>query len=271
MDSANQDIALATLPQGDRRWLGSAHLLCTTRSGGVSRGAYASNNLALHVDDSADEVVQNRTQLIDNKELLEIQWLNQVHGVRVLGVRTVEEPAPTADAMFTTRPGTGLAILTADCLPVVLADSRGELVAAAHAGWRGLCAGILSKLVAALPVPAPRLQAFIGPAIGQAAFEVGPDVVQALDSYGLDTDVVSQRKLDTRGRVVADKYQVDLVLAARLDLARAGVTQVSGGHWCTFTDQRFYSWRRETQRTKGQGASPVTGRQATIIWLPQPE
>jgi len=263
------DMAATELPQGDMRLLAPAHLLCTTRSGGVSRGAYAANNLALHVDDNSDDVIQNRKQLIEYKGLSNTQWLNQVHGVTVLEIGAVNTAEPTADAMFTTQPGIGLAILTADCLPIVLADREGTVVAAAHAGWRGFCAGILRQLIAALPVSAARLQAFIGPAIGQAAFEVGPEVVQALHDYGLDTNVVSTPTLDSIGEIVPDKYQVDLALAARLDLERAGVTPVSGGHWCTFTDERFYSWRRETRKAQDIGESPVTGRQATIVWLPE--
>jgi len=191
-----------------------------------------------------------------------------VHGTEVLEVSAVNPRDPTADAMYTTQPGTGLAILTADCLPVVLADRHGELVAAAHAGWRGLCAGILGELIAQLPVPAARLDAFIGPAIGQSAFEVGPEVVQGLDDYGLDTNAIAVKTLDSDGQIVGGKFQVDLALAAKFDLKRAGISRVSGGSWCTFSDQRFYSWRRETTRSAKTGISPVTGRQATIVWLP---
>ena len=268
MQDADKEAQAVSLPQGDDRWLAPARLLCTTREGGVSRGPYASNNLAIHVDDNIKKVLKNRTQLIVYKGLSRIQWLNQVHGIEVLSVQSPNHHEPTADAMYTTQPGTGLAILTADCLPVVLADRQGELVAAAHAGWRGLCAGILSELIARLPVPAARLNAFIGPAIGQSAFEVGPEVVQGLEDYGLDTEAFSTKTLDSQGRVVADKYQVDLAMAAKLDLNRAGVSRVSGGAWCTFTDRRFYSWRRESQKIRQPGSSPVTGRQATIVWLP---
>ena len=275
---------MTKLPQGENHWLAPARLVCTTRAGGVSQGVYAANNLGLHVEDDADFVLRNREQLLEYKELLNTKWLNQVHGTRVLrrgsadAFESAEPLGPTGDAMFTTEPGVGLAILTADCLPVVLVDKQGELVAAAHAGWRGLCAGVLTELLAALPVPNKRLRAFIGPAIGQAAFQVGPEVVAALDSYGLDLGAISAPSIDPLGAVIADKYQVDLAVAATLDLNRAGVTEVSGGHWCTYSDERFYSFRRETHQaltlgatqsgTTQPGTGPATGRQATLVWLP---
>ena len=260
------------LPAGEPGGLASASLLCTTRAGGTSKGAYASNNLGLHVYDDPEVVASNRLQLLDNFGLNSIQWLNQVHGTRVLPIEQVVNDAPTADALFTQRRGIGLAILTADCLPVILVDTRGELVAAAHAGWRGLCAGILQELVAAPPIEPSRLKGFIGPAIGTDAFEVGPEVVSALNNYGLDQPGVTRAApprspLGVESASVA-KYYVDLALAARLDLLRLGVSEVTGGHWCTVSDTQFYSWRRETRRAVAAGDEPATGRQATLVWLP---
>jgi len=268
MAGESQSSAIQPLPQGEQHWLAPARIACTGRAGGLSTGEYAANNLALHVQDDPQVVAKNRRQLFEYKELFDIQWLSQVHGTKVLAVGAVDPTDPTADAMYTTEPGLGLAILTADCLPVVLVDRQGELVAAAHAGWRGLCAGILSELVAVLPVPAARLQAFIGPAIGPGAFEVGPEVVEALDRYGLNPATVSESSRDASGALVRNKFQVDLALAAKLDLQRNGVGSVSGGHWCTFSDERFYSWRRTTHLTRGFKGTPVTGRQATLVWLP---
>lgn len=269
-------LSAATLPDGGDHWLTPARVLCTDRFGGMSKAPFATNNLALHVEDSPECVLQNRAQLVDKYGLNSIQWLDQVHGVRVVEVAGSGPQTalfePSADAMFTRQPGIGLGILTADCLPVMLADTQGTLVAAAHAGWRGLCGGILDKLVGALPVPAERLRAVIGPAIGKQAFEVGPDVVKALVDQGLNQtldgqDVIGQR-FDPEGEVVSGKYQVDLALAARINLIRLGVTDISGGHWCTVTDPRFYSWRRETREAAVTGKTPLTGRQASVIWLP---
>ena len=264
------------LPDGGEGWLAAARVLCTDRFGGHSKAPFATNNLALHVEDNSENVLQNRMQLTDKYKLKRIQWLDQIHGVRVIEV-TADAPSkdhnePSADAMFTMHPRIGLGILTADCLPVMLTDTRGTLVAAAHAGWRGLCAGILNKLVEALPVTASQLQAFIGPAIGKQAFEVGPEVVEALDNQGLNRTLggqaVTSRRIDTQGDVMVDKYQVDLALAARINLIRLGVGKISGGHWCTFTDPRLYSWRRETREAAVTGEKPLTGRQASVIWLP---
>ena len=285
------------LPNGSLDWLAPARVLCTTRAGGVSRGAYRTNNLAFHVHDDPGKVSLNRSQLSELNEITSIYWLDQVHGTRVVSVTGQCAGAsgvePQADAMYTTERGVGLAILTADCLPVVVVDVEGEVVAAAHAGWRGLCAGILRELITCLPVPAARLKAFIGPAIGAQAFEVGEEVVAALAEYGIDSagtagvakqgrSLLHERFNEPRSTASAsaisastpesnsqgEKYLVDLALAAKFDLQRLGVRHIAGGDWCTATDERFYSWRRETHRAKAAGESPVTGRQATIIWLP---
>ena len=155
--------------------------------------------------------------------------------------------------------------MTADCLPVLLTDRRGQLAAVAHAGWRGLCAGVLRSLVQQLPVAAGDLSAFIGPAISAARYEVGEDVITALKRADLAGETIVERGQR------AGKFQVDLVQAARQQLQELGVADVAGGHWCTVTQRCFYSHRRYTQwlaQTKTTGAPEHTGRQACVIWLP---
>ncbi len=253
---------LPALPAGEDQWLAPARLFCSDRSGGVSSGCWATNNLGHHVEDAAAAVRTNRKRLLDLPGLDNVQWLNQIHGTGVIHVQAPSESMPSVDAMWTDRVGVGLAILTADCLPVVVADIEGEVVGAAHAGWRGLCAGVLHELLAALPVSPLRLRAFIGPAIGAQAFEVGPEVVAALKAAGLAScaEPISRR---------AGKYRVDLAQACAQQLMAMGISSVSGGHWCTYTHERFYSWRRETHRAAAAAETPQTGRQATLVWLPR--
>jgi len=253
---------LPDLPAGESSWLAPARLFCSDRAGGVSSGHWATNNLGHQVADSVAAVQANRERLLELPGLDTVQWLNQIHGTTVVRVRGAAESIPSADAMWTDRLGIGLAILSADCLPVVLADIEGEVVGAAHAGWRGLCAGVLPALLAALPVTAARLRAFIGPAIGAQAFEVGPEVVAKLASTGLAScaQPISRRRV---------KFRVDLAQACAQQLRQYGVSEVSGGHWCTYSQERFYSWRRTTHRAAAAAETPITGRQATLVWLPQ--
>lgn len=252
-----------SLPAGEPGLLAPARVLCTDRLGGSSTGPFADNNLGLHVDDVAAVVRANRVALVKRCGVHHIQWLDQVHGTQVhlATAAAATVTTPEADAVWTSTRGLALAILTADCAPVVLVDDAGDLVAAAHAGWRGLCAGVLRELVHELPVPVERLQAFIGPTIGPSAFEVGAEVIQGLADYGIEPTAVS-----VAGQ--AGKFHVDLVAACRFDLARLGVRRCAGGHWCTATQERFFSWRRETHRARAAGEPPATGRQATLVWLP---
>lgn len=252
------------LPIGEFDWRSPARVFCSDRSGGVSSGPWSSNNLGHHVDDAVDAVARNRARLLELPGVSSVQWLTQVHGTDVVQVQASSGDMPRVDGMWTDQPGTALAILTADCLPVMVADIAGRVVGAAHAGWRGLCAGVLPELIDAMPVPADRLDAFIGPAIGKAAFEVGGEVVDALAGCGL-ADWASE----IPGQV--HKFQVDLAGACRTQLAGLGVNHIEGGLWCTYHDERFYSFRRETHRLAdlGRGTEPaVTGRQATLVWLP---
>ena len=228
-------------------------VLSTLRAGGVSEGPYASLNLAAHVGDRADAVAANRLLLREAAHLpAEPLWLEQVHGIEV--VRHEGQAAgPRADAAVAFVPGRVCAAMTADCLPVVFADRRGTCIGVSHAGWRGLVCGVLQATIAALQVPAADLHAWLGPAIGPGAFEVGPEVREAYLANLAVPDTHSCFVPNERGRYLADLYGL-----ARLVLAQAGVGSVYGGGWCTHDDaERFYSFRRDG----------VTGRMATLAWL----
>lgn len=222
----------------------------TTRVGGVSAAPFDSFNLATHVGDAPQAVAENRRRL---RALLPAEplWLEQVHGCAVADAASTA-PAPVADAVIARAPGAVCAVMTADCLPVLLCDDEGSVVAAAHAGWRGLCEGVLEATVARMAVPAAGLQAWLGPAIGARAFEVGDEVRAAF----LVRDGAAAQAFSAGP--VPGKWFADLCLLARQRLAAAGVLRVSGGQWCTHADSaRFYSFRRD-------GAC---GRMATLIWL----
>lgn len=209
----------------------------STRAGGVSRGAYASLNLGSHVGDAPDAVAENRRRFAAAAGLAaQPNWLNQVHGCDVAAAGG--GPLASADAIWTDQSGRACAVLTADCLPVLFADFEGHCIAAAHAGWRGLAAGVLEATVAAMPVPARRLSAWLGPAIGPEAFQVGAEVREAF--IGQCADDAAAFKAD------GDRWRADLFALARARLARCGVTSVAGGGLCTVSDpQRFFSHRRD--------------------------
>ncbi|MBI2383590.1 MAG: peptidoglycan editing factor PgeF [Gammaproteobacteria bacterium] len=223
----------------------------TTRRGGVSQGPYGSFNLAQHVGDDPDAVAENRRRLRDALKLPgEPKWLNQVHGTRVVQAPCAGTPA--ADAAFTDDAGTVCAIMTADCLPVLLCDERGIVVGAAHAGWRGLAGGVLEATVAGMAVGPRRLLAWLGPAIGPYAFEVGEDVRQAF----LASDPGAGACFETAP--AAGKLFCDLYGLARRRLHAAGVERVYGGGRCTYSEpQSFFSYRRDRE----------CGRMASLIWL----
>jgi YfiH family protein len=223
--------------------------LVTTRNGGVSRGPYASLNLGTRVGDDPHAVTENRARL---SALLpsEPKWLQQVHGIEAVQADRAEAE-PTADAAFTRAPGVVCAVQAADCLPVLLCDREGTGIAAAHAGWRGLSAGVLERTVAALSLPPKDLLAWLGPAIGPRAFEVGADVFDTFTAVDREAAAAFQ---PLRER----KWLADLYALARRRLSLAGVTAVYGGRLCTAGDPtRFFSHRRDG----------VTGRQAALIWL----
>lgn len=228
------------------------HAGTTTRTGGVSTGEYASFNLGDRAGDDPPAVAENRRRLRSGLNLpAEPRWLHQVHGPDVVWAAP-GEATPVADAAVGAAPGEVCAVLTADCLPVLLCDDRGEQVAAAHAGWRGLAAGVLAATVGTMRTPPESLMAWLGPAIGPDAFEVGGEVRSAF--IGRD---------EAHGKAFAPgtrpgKFLADIYALARLELARAGVTRVYGGGCCTVTDdERFFSYRRQG----GRG-----GRMASLIW-----
>jgi hypothetical protein len=224
----------------------------TTRAGGVSRPPYASFNLAAHVGDDPQAVASNRARLRAELALPgEPAWLTQVHGVGVVDAAAEAADRPQADGAFATVPGAVCAVLTADCLPVLLCDRDGTRVAALHAGWRGLSSGVIEAGVRALDVAGGELLAWLGPAIGPLAFEVGAEVRAAFVAG--DPAAASAFQPDRSGKFLADIY-----LLARQRLAGLGVTAVYGGGLCTVADRdRFYSYRRDG----------VTGRMASLIWL----
>lgn len=226
----------------------------TTREGGVSKGVYRSWNLGMHVGDDPLDVAENRRRLTERLPQPP-QWLNQVHGnvVRVLTeANRGESIATTADAVVTRLANVPCAVLVADCLPVLFAERTGIVVGAAHAGWRGLCAGVLENTVSAMSVSPESIIAWCGPAIGPSAFEVGEDVRTAfVNAYANDASAFTPRV------GYPGKYWANIVQLARAHLARIGVTQVSGGEFCTVRDSdRFFSYRRDG----------ITGRMAAVIW-----
>jgi polyphenol oxidase len=246
--------------------------LSTYRSGGVSAPPYASLNLGAHVGDSPAAVAENRRRLAAAASLpAEPAWLSQVHGVSVAdldtagrgtagrgmashgapgyGAADLDAGVGPADASFTRRDRV-CAILTADCLPILLASDTGDLVAAAHAGWRGLAGGVIEATVRALQVAPATLLAWLGPAIGPGYFEVGSEVREAL--LREDPGAEEAFRPNARGRFMADLAQL-----ARRRLAALGVGRIYGGGQCTHADRdRYFSHRRDG----------VTGRQATMIW-----
>jgi YfiH family protein len=212
---------------------------CTCRSGGVSSGVYSSLNLGAHVGDDPENVRLNRLRFVEACGLpAEPAWLSQVHGIDVAIEPRLGE---VADAALSRTPGTICAVMVADCLPVLLATEDGGEVAAAHAGWRGLAAGVLERTVRAFDATPETIVAWLGPAISQPAFEVGDEVRAAF----LEVDAGAQ---DCFRPNRAGRWQADLYGLARRRLEAAGVTRVSGGGFCTYADgERFFSFRRDGQ------------------------
>ncbi len=226
---------------------------CTTRTGGVSQGPYASLNLAAHVGDDPVAVGENRRRLVEALKLPAMpRWLQQVHGCEV--VEASDGPGCAADAVVSGRPGEVCAVLTADCLPLLLCDRDGSEVGAVHAGWRGLAAGVVEAAVGRMQAPPERLLAWLGPAIGPEAFEVGEEVRGVFLEH--DRAAAQAFRRSGGGRWLADLYRL-----ARQRLASLGVAAVYGGTHCSFSEgARFYSYRRDG----------VTGRMASLIWI-EPE
>ena len=224
----------------------------TLRTGGVSAPPYDSLNLGAHVGDSPDAVKENRRRVRASLRLpAEPAWLQQVHGTDVADLDASVEPHGPADAAVAHLGEHVCVIQVADCMPVLFAARDGSAVGAAHAGWRGLAAGVLEKTVRKLGVAPADLLVWLGPTIGQANFEVGDDVRTAFIAE--DVQAASAFEANTHGR-----WQCDLYGLARRRLARLGVGAIFGGAWCTYADAaRFFSFRRDGQ----------CGRMAALIWL----
>ena len=220
----------------------------TTRAGGVSAAPFDSFNLGDHVDDDPEAVSQNRSKLTS---CLRVQpaWLKQVHGIDV--VQASPAQALQADASWSKTPGVACTIMTADCLPALFCNRQGTQVAAAHAGWRGLAAGVLEAAVNSFADQPSEILAWLGPAIGPQAFEVGPEVREAFIATHPETAEAFIAGANP-GKFMADIYRL-----ARLRLAAHGVTAVYGGGLSTYDDERFFSYRRGAR----------TGRFASLVWI----
>ena len=251
-------------------WPAPAHVQAwvTTRAGGISTAPFDSLNLGHHVNDDAQVVAEKRQRLTGfchaRGSRGELIWLNQIHGIDVLEPRSSvldEQSACTpidADASSTDHAGLALVVMTADCLPVFFTDIEGERVAVAHAGWRGLCNGILEATAATFS-PEQSVMAWLGPAIGPNSFEVGESVREAFIALAIDDELEATKAAFSANK--PDHYLADLYQLARIRLLRAGVSAVYGGGLDTYSElSRFFSYRREA----------VTGRMASVIWRNQP-
>lgn len=223
----------------------------TLRGGGTSLAPWDAFNLGGHVGDDPAHVAANRQSLVTRAELPAMpRWLDQVHGIDVVRLPSAQAEPLRADACITRETGVVCAIMTADCLPVLFCSDDGREVAAAHAGWRGLCAGVLENTLAQFASPANQIHAWLGPAIGPDAFEVGGEVRDAF----MAKDARAQQAFRPAGA----KYFADIWLLAQQRLQAAGVKSVSLTRRCTFHENgEFFSFRRDG----------TTGRMASLIWL----
>ncbi|MFT2110048.1 peptidoglycan editing factor PgeF [Marinomonas sp. 2405UD68-3] len=223
----------------------------STRKGGVSSGGYQGLNLGGHVNDRTELVERNRALFAQKTSMPNtLQWLNQVHSTDVATLPLVEGASNMADAAITSQAQQICAILTADCLPILLSNQEGSQVAAIHAGWRGLCDGVIEETVRQFN-PSGCIYAWLGPAIGASSFEVGEEVRAAFMAYSIEASQAFVSKPN-------GKWLGDLYLLAKQRLEMVGIHQVYGGDRCTYAeDEWFYSYRRDG----------VTGRMATLIWF----
>ena len=224
--------------------------LSTTRQGGVSEGVYHSLNVGAHVGDVPEHVAENRAR-VQAAVSVPVAYLNQTHSPDVVQAAESVLHTPDADASVDRSGKAACAVMTADCLPVLFCDRAGSVVGAAHAGWRGLAGGVLENTVAAMQVPPSEILAWLGPAIGPDAFEVGQDVWEAFCKPLPAAEAAFQS-------IGEGKYLADIYALARLRLAQIGVTAVYGGEHCTVLERdTFFSYRRDGQ----------TGRMVSLIWL----
>lgn len=235
----------------------------TTRTGGVSTGAYESLNLGSRCDDDPDAVAKNRALLSEHLQLPATPlWLQQEHGTTAVAAHSVAMNV-AADASWTHQAGVVCVAQSADCLPVLFCDRAGTIVGAAHAGWRGLLDGVLESTIVAMTdaasIPAINLMAWLGPAIGPERFEVGADVRDAfVEAQGDAAEWAFSYDEAASKAAGADRWMGDFYRLARQRLVRAGILQVFGGDYCTHSDaDKFFSYRRDG----------VTGRMASLIWL----
>ena len=223
--------------------------LCTTRLGGVSEGVMAALNLGVHVGDAPAKVGENRA-LVRAHLPNEPVWMEQVHGAEVIDA-AMAPTKPRADGAVTRTPGVVCCVMTADCLPVLLADEAGTVVGIAHAGWRGLAQGVIEATIDRMQVAPARIVAYLGPAISRQAYEVGAELFELF----VKADAGAAASFTAKG---GGKYWCDLYGLATRRLVRLGVPTISGGTYCTHGDAaRFFSFRRDGQ----------TGRMASFIWL----
>jgi len=232
------------------------HAVVTTRAGGVSKPPFDSFNLADHVGDDADDVATNRQLLVEDLALPgSPQWLSQVHGQQVAKLATLTSTTPIeADASYTAQTENVCAVLTADCLPLLIYDQQQHAIAAAHAGWRGLAGGVIEStlecfLQSDIAVKPENIMVWLGPAISARHFEVGADVYDAFTRTNPSTKQAFEQTSETT-------WLADMYILARQRLAKMGVHQVYGGDLCSYADSRFYSYRRDKR----------TGRMASLIW-----
>jgi YfiH family protein len=232
----------------------------TTRMGGVSDAPYTSNNLGLHVGDDQGRVLQNRQALVQQLQLAHTpQWLEQIHGVKVIHAKT-DSVVRTADGSYTNQLGVVCAVMTADCLPIFLCDKQGTQVAVVHCGWRSLAKGICERALQKFSVGGHEIIAYLGPAISQAHFEVGVDV---LDAFFKGARTPAQQEQIAAAFIPGNRplhFYADIYALARAELQSLGVTAMYGGDYCTYAQEElFFSYRRDGK----------TGRMASLIWLAQ--
>ena len=224
----------------------------TTRAEGFSHGDYAGLNLSIGVGDELAAVQKNRKLLQQGLNLPDaLEWIHLVHGNRVVDI-ACKNGLEDADALYTNLCDRVLIRPTADCMPVLFCSKQGDEIAAAHAGWRGLSAGILENTLSKFTCSAEDVTVWLGPAIGAKNFEVGEDVLEAFqNSHPASEGAFFKTKKP-------GKYLADIISLARLALTRAGVRNISGGNYCTFEDKRFFSYRRQGKKS---------GRMASLIWI----
>ncbi|WGE47085.1 peptidoglycan editing factor PgeF [Actinobacillus equuli] len=235
-------------------WYAPEHIraFTTVRTGGVSQVPFDSFNLGDHVGDNPKDVQQNRQLLVEQFGLPHFPlFLTQTHSTRVIRL-PYDGDNLEADAVYTDQLNQVCLVMTADCLPVLFYSKDGKEVAAAHAGWRGLCDGVLENTVAEFACPPAEICAWLGPAIGPNAFQVGKEVIEQFCAFDPQAKQAFVADLTTSGKFLGNLYQI-----AQQRLRKLGITEISGGEHCTFTEQEcFFSYRRDKQ----------TGRMASLIW-----